>query len=83
MPAALAGPGRVDHVEVVDVASGEVLLAWNLTPLRAARLARALRADLSQVQPEEFAERWLDGDNAADPTPRASGSPLRDSDSWV
>jgi hypothetical protein len=59
MPAALADPGRVDHVELVDVASGEVLLFWDMPPMRAARLARALRSDLSQLEAEEFTARWL------------------------
>ncbi len=83
MPASLAHPARSDHIEVVDIASGEVLLSWNLAPLRAARLARALRADLSQVEPGEFARRWLDVELSDEIEPPASGRRLADSDSWV
>lgn len=58
IPAALADASRVDHVEVVEIDSGEVVLFWDSTPMAASRLARALRADLAQLQAEEFCERW-------------------------
>ena len=80
MPASLADPGPLDHVEVVEVASGEVLLSWDLPPMRAARLARALRADLSQLDPAEL-PRAMDrrrGRRRGDRGPRRS-----ESDSWV
>jgi hypothetical protein len=57
-PSWLAGPGRVDHVEVVEVDSGEVVLYWDCAPARAGRLARALRADLAQLEREQFIARW-------------------------
>ncbi|HEV2997896.1 MAG TPA: hypothetical protein VGX16_02230 [Solirubrobacteraceae bacterium] len=57
-PALLADPGRVDHVEVVDVESGEVVLFWDCSPQVAARRTRALRADLAALQAEEFIDRW-------------------------
>ncbi|HEV3047383.1 MAG TPA: hypothetical protein VGY13_08495 [Solirubrobacteraceae bacterium] len=57
-PALLADPGRVDHVEVVEVASGEVVLFWDMPPREAARLARRLRADLAQLDDRAFVERW-------------------------
>ncbi|MGH2853816.1 MAG: hypothetical protein ACRDLF_06455 [Solirubrobacteraceae bacterium] len=57
-PALLADPARVDHVEVVEVAAGEVVLFWDLPPQEAARRARALRSDLAQLQDEEFIARW-------------------------
>jgi hypothetical protein len=57
-PALLADPGRVDHIEVVEVESGEVALFWDCPPAAAARRARALRADLSQLDSEEFIARW-------------------------
>jgi hypothetical protein len=60
-PSWLAGPGRSDHVEVVEVDSGEVVLFWDLAPRRAGRLARALRADLAQLQADEFLARWSEG----------------------
>ncbi len=58
MPAALADPDRVDHIEVVEIDSGEVVLFWDCPPQIAARRARALRADFAQLEDREFFERW-------------------------
>lgn len=58
MPAALADPERVDHIEVVEVNSGEVVLFWDCPPQLAARRARAVRADLAQLEDREFLQRW-------------------------
>jgi hypothetical protein len=57
-PALLADPNRVDHIEVVEIDSGEVVLFWDCPPVTASRRARALRADLSQLDDREFLERW-------------------------
>jgi hypothetical protein len=57
-PALLADPTRVDHVEVVEVDSGEVVLFWDCAPLVAARRARELRADLARLPAEDFLARW-------------------------
>ena len=57
-PALLADPGRVDHIEVVEIDSGEVILFWDRPAQAAAKLARALRADLAQLEAEEFLARW-------------------------
>jgi hypothetical protein len=57
-PALFADPTRVDHVEVVDVEDGEVVLFWDCPPLEAVKRARALRADLAQLEAEEFLARW-------------------------
>jgi hypothetical protein len=57
-PALLADPSRVDHVEVVEIDGGEVVLFWDCPPLEATRRARALRADLAQLESEEFIARW-------------------------
>jgi hypothetical protein len=57
-PALLADTGRSDHVEIVEVDSGEVILFWDRPPQAASKLARALRADLAQLDAEEFRERW-------------------------
>jgi hypothetical protein len=83
IPASLADSTRLDHVEVLDVASGEALMSWDLPPLRAVRLARALRADLSQLEPPDFLERWVQTEHAteADSEPERRG--LSESDSWV
>jgi hypothetical protein len=57
-PALLADTGRTDHIEVVEVDSGEVVLLWDRPPQAASKLARALRADLAQLEAEEFMARW-------------------------
>jgi hypothetical protein len=57
-PALLADTGRTDHVEIVEVDSGEVILFWDRPPQAASRLARALRTDLVQLDAESFLERW-------------------------
>ncbi len=58
-PAPLADPARVDHVEVVDVNSGEVVLFWDRPPREASKLSRALREDLTQLEEEAFMQRWI------------------------
>jgi hypothetical protein len=58
MPAVLADPARVDHIEVVEIVSGEVVLFWDCPPQEAARRARALRADLAGLRDEEFIAHW-------------------------
>jgi hypothetical protein len=57
-PALLADAKRVDHVEVVEIDSGEVALFWDLPPQSASKLARALRADLVRLDAAEFRARW-------------------------
>jgi hypothetical protein len=57
-PALLAGPQRADHVEIVDIADGEVVLFWDTRPAQTGRLARALRADLAQLEASEFIAKW-------------------------
>ena len=58
LPALLADSDRADHVEVVDIADGEVVLFWDRPPQAASRLARALREDLYSLEPREFLARW-------------------------
>ncbi len=58
LPAMLADPARIDHIEVVEVVSGEVVLFWDCPPQEAARRARALRTDLAGLQDEEFITHW-------------------------
>ena len=57
-PALLADPSRVDHIEVVEIESGEAILLWDRPPHAASRLARAVRADLNRLDAEEFRARW-------------------------
>jgi hypothetical protein len=57
-PAFLAAPDRLDHVEVVEVDSGEVVLFWNTQPRQTGKLSRALKADLAQLEAEVFIAKW-------------------------
>jgi hypothetical protein len=57
-PAPLADTRRVDHIEVVEIDSGEVVLFWDSAPQTASRMARALREELSVLDAREFIERW-------------------------
>jgi hypothetical protein len=57
-PAALADPDRVDQVEVVEIATGEVALFWDTPPSQTRRLSRALKADLAQLDAQDFIRRW-------------------------
>jgi hypothetical protein len=57
-PALLASPDRIDHVEIVEVGSGEVVLFWDCNPREASRLVRALRADLAGREAGEFIAHW-------------------------
>jgi hypothetical protein len=57
-PALLADATRVDHVEVVEIDSGEAVLFWDRPPQAASRLARALRTDLHRLEAPEFIARW-------------------------
>ncbi|HVS29537.1 MAG TPA: hypothetical protein VHE14_08285 [Solirubrobacteraceae bacterium] len=59
-PAWLAGTDRIDHIEVVEIDSGEVVLFWDLDARAAARLQRRLKADLSQLDGEQFVAAWQD-----------------------
>jgi hypothetical protein len=57
-PALLADSRRVDHVELVEVATGETALFWKCSPTDARRLARELRADLRRLDSPDFIARW-------------------------
>src|SRR5918995_1844892 len=57
-PALLRGPGQTDHVEVLEIATGEIALFWDTEPATTGRLARALRADLAQLESAEFLAKW-------------------------
>jgi hypothetical protein len=58
VPSWLAGPDRMDHIEVVDIDSGEVVLYWDCPAPRCRQLVRALRADLVQRDAEDFFDTW-------------------------
>ena len=57
-PALLRSAGEVDHVEIVEIDSGEVVLFWDTTPSQTGRLSRALKADLAQLDASAFLARW-------------------------
>jgi hypothetical protein len=57
-PALLADVERVDHIELVEIDSGEVVLFWDLPPHEASRRARGLREELAQLDAAEFLARW-------------------------
>lgn len=57
-PALLADAARVDHIEVVEIDSGEVVLFWDRSPQAASKLARALREELAGLDAQEFMARW-------------------------
>lgn len=63
VPAALADSSRVDHIEVVEIDGGEVVLFWDSPPQQAARRIKALREDLGRLQDTEFMARWSTVDN--------------------
>ena len=42
----------------IEIATGEVALFWDTEPAQTGRLARALRADLSQLESAEFLAKW-------------------------
>jgi hypothetical protein len=60
-PSFLADPRRHDRIEVVSIDDGEVVLFWELPVRDAAKLIRHLRADLSQLDAEEFIRVWSEG----------------------
>jgi hypothetical protein len=57
-PALLADAERIDHLEIVEVDGGEVVLFWDRPAQAASRMARMLREELSQLEAEEFIARW-------------------------
>ena len=57
-PRLFAGPGDVDTVEVVDIASNEVALFWDVPARDARRFVGALRAELAGAEAGDFIARW-------------------------
>jgi hypothetical protein len=57
-PALLRSSEQFDHIEVVEIDSGEVVLFWDTTPAQTGKLARALKADLAGMEAEEFLAHW-------------------------
>jgi hypothetical protein len=57
-PAFLADPRRMDRVELVSVADGEVALYWELPVKEASKLLKQLREELHTFEIEEFRHAW-------------------------
>lgn len=45
-------------IEVLDIASGEIELFWDVRPDQTRRFAKALRVDLVSLAPQEFLDKW-------------------------
>ncbi len=58
LPAFLQPEPGIDQVEVTEVASGEVVLFWDVRSDEAKGFVRALRADLAKLGTEELLDRW-------------------------
>ena len=49
---------RGEHVEVVEIDSGEGVLFWDTIPGDTAKLARALRVVLARLEAGDFLSKW-------------------------
>jgi hypothetical protein len=58
LPGRFASRDRFDQVEVVEIASGETILHWDVPAREARTLLRRLRADLAQLDDAAFLARW-------------------------
>jgi hypothetical protein len=59
-PSRFASAERFDQIEVVDIALGETILLWDLPSRDAPLTLRQLRADMAQLDGDEFVARWRD-----------------------
>ena len=57
-PRFLADPNRLDRVEIVSVADGEVVLFWELPAKKASQLRKQLREELISFEVDEFKRAW-------------------------
>ena len=51
-------------IEVLEIDTGEIALFWDVRPDQTRRLAKALRADLAQLDAEAFLDRWAKWDRS-------------------
>ena len=58
VPGRFAARDRFDQVEVVEIASGETILLWDVPARETRALLRRLRADLAQLDDDAFIARW-------------------------
>ena len=45
-------------IEVLDIATGEIALFWDVRPDQTRRFAKALRADLVSLEAQDFLDKW-------------------------
>jgi hypothetical protein len=45
-------------IEVLEIESGEIALFWDVRPNQTRRFAKALRADLAQLEAQAFLDKW-------------------------
>ena len=64
MPTVLADPYRIDHLEIVEIDSGEVVLFWDLPADAARRVVRQMREDLANLEADQFIAAWREADTA-------------------
>ena len=57
-PAFMAGPGRLDRIEVVCIEDGEAVLFWDLPAREAGHLVRELKTDLAGLDADAFIAKW-------------------------
>jgi hypothetical protein len=55
-----------DQVEVVEIATNEIVLFWDVRRADARRFVSALKADLAGLEEDEFLARWNAVDGPAD-----------------
>jgi hypothetical protein len=60
LPSRFAPPERFDQVEIVEIATMETVLLWDVPARDAPALLRELRADMAQLDGDEFVARWRD-----------------------
>ena len=57
-PARAARPGRADHIEVVEIATGEVALFWDTQPARPGGSRAACAPTSSALDADAFIAKW-------------------------
>ena len=50
--------GGPDSIEVLEIDTGEIALFWDVRPDQTRKLAKALRADLAQLDNKSFLDKW-------------------------
>jgi hypothetical protein len=64
--AAIGDRDRVDQLEIVEIATGESVLHWDVRAGDLKPMLRALRHDMAQLETEDFLARWAGIEGPAD-----------------